>query len=114
MTSPVISAPVLSLFHAPVRTSAPAALSAVTTPAVTTRSVTTPSVTALTTTPATDVRTPPAGLPVARTADPAECGTLLRIDVKERGRTSVLRARGEIDMLTGAQLRTALDGWRQR
>jgi anti-sigma B factor antagonist len=57
----------------------------------------------------TDVRTPVSGLPVARTADPAECETLLAIDVDDRGRIAVLRARGEIDMLTVAQLRDAVD-----
>jgi anti-anti-sigma factor len=67
------------------------------------------------TTPATPVdrepvpRTPPSGLPVARTADPTECGTLLAIDIDDRGRIAVLRARGEIDMLTIADLRDALD-----
>jgi len=49
------------------------------------------------------------GLPVARTADPTECGTLLMIDIDDRGRTAVMRARGEIDMLTVADLRLALD-----
>jgi anti-anti-sigma factor len=55
------------------------------------------------------LRTPPSSLPVARTADPSECGTLLAIDVDDRGRIAVLRARGEIDMLTVADLRDALD-----
>jgi anti-anti-sigma factor len=60
--------------------------------------------------PATPVGwTPPSGLPAARTADPAECGTLLAIDVDDRGRIAVLRAHGEIDMLTVGDLRAALD-----
>jgi anti-sigma B factor antagonist len=54
-------------------------------------------------------RTPASGLPVARAADPAECETLLVIDIDDRGRIAVLRARGEIDMLTVTQLRSALD-----
>jgi anti-anti-sigma factor len=52
---------------------------------------------------------PASGLPVARTADPAECNTLLDIDVDDRGRIAVLRARGEVDMLTVTDLRAALD-----
>jgi anti-anti-sigma factor len=80
-------------------------------PTVPTPTVPTPTVP----TPATPVGrepapgTPPCGVPVARTADPAECGTLLAIDVDDRGRIAVLRARGEIDMLTVADLRDALD-----
>lgn len=54
-------------------------------------------------------RTPASGLPVARTADPAECGTLLEIDVDHRGRLAMIRARGEVDMLTVTDLRAALD-----
>jgi anti-anti-sigma factor len=54
-------------------------------------------------------RTPASGLPVARTVDPAECNTLLEIDVDDRGRIAVLRARGEVDMLTVTDLRAALD-----
>jgi len=57
----------------------------------------------------TESRTPASGLPVARTADPAESETLLVIDIDDRGRIAVLRARGEIDMLTVTQLRSALD-----
>jgi anti-sigma B factor antagonist len=34
---------------------------------------------------------------------------LLAIDMDDRGRTAVLRARGEIDMLTVTHLRSALD-----
>jgi anti-sigma B factor antagonist len=58
-----------------------------------------------------DTRTPAGGLPVARAADPDECGTLLAITVDDRGRSAVLRVRGEIDMLTATDLRAALDEW---
>ena len=57
-----------------------------------------------------DTRTP-GGLPVARAADPDECGTLLTITVDDRGRSAVLRVRGEVDMLTATELRGALDEW---
>jgi anti-sigma B factor antagonist len=53
-------------------------------------------------------RTPASGLPAARTADPAECGALLEIDVDDRGGVVVVRARGEVDMLTVTDLRAAL------
>jgi anti-anti-sigma factor len=56
-------------------------------------------------------QTPACGLPVARTADPDECETLLLVEADERGDTAVVRARGEIDMLTVAQLRSALEAW---
>jgi anti-anti-sigma factor len=59
--------------------------------------------------PTSPARTPASGLPVARTADPVECDTLLHIDVDDRGRIAVLRARGEVDMLTVTDLRAALD-----
>jgi anti-sigma B factor antagonist len=49
------------------------------------------------------------GLPAPRTPDPAECATALALDVDDRGRIAVLRARGEVDMLTVVDLRTALD-----
>jgi anti-sigma B factor antagonist len=61
--------------------------------------------------PTPDARTPAAGLPVARAADPEGCGTLLTIAVDDRGRSVVLRVRGEIDMLRSAELGTALDEW---
>ena len=58
-----------------------------------------------------DTRTPAGGLPVARAADPDECGTLLTITVDDRGRSAVLRVRGEVDMLTATELRGARDEW---
>jgi anti-sigma B factor antagonist len=58
-----------------------------------------------------DTRTPASGLPVARLADPDDCGTLLTITVDDRGRTATLRVRGEIDMLTSADLAAALHEW---
>lgn len=61
--------------------------------------------------PATFPRTPASGLPAARTADPADEGTHLTIDVDDRGDTVVLRARGEVDLLTVSDLRAALDRW---
>jgi anti-sigma B factor antagonist len=56
-------------------------------------------------------RTPASGLPVARVADPADEVTPLTVDVDDRGDTAVLRARGEVDLLTVADLRGALDAW---
>ena len=61
--------------------------------------------------PAIFTRTPASGLPVARVADPADEGTPLSVDVDDRGDTAVLRARGEIDLFTVADLRAALDAW---
>ena len=66
------------------------------------------------------------GLPAARPAEPDGCGTVLRIDARwldaprsgtsraggdDRGRTAVLRIHGEIDLLTGEELRAALHAW---
>jgi anti-sigma B factor antagonist len=67
--------------------------------------------------PTTRSRTTAADLPVARTPEPVECGTPLAIVLDEqvpdepgaRGRGAVLRVAGEIDLLTVAQLRAALD-----
>lgn len=52
-----------------------------------------------------------AGLPVARFADPDECATPLVVDVDRCGDTAVVRARGEVDILTVPRLRSALDRW---
>jgi anti-sigma B factor antagonist len=56
-------------------------------------------------------RTRASGLPVARIADPLDEETPLTVDVDDRGDVVVLRVRGEVDLLTVAELRTALDGW---
>jgi anti-anti-sigma factor len=62
--------------------------------------------------PATpNTRTPASGLPVARVADPDEYGSPLTITVDDRGRSAVLRVRGEIDLLTSADLAAVLDEW---
>ena len=51
------------------------------------------------------------GLPVARVADPADGAAPLTVDVDDRGDTAVLRARGEVDLLTVADLRAVVDAW---
>jgi anti-anti-sigma factor len=58
----------------------------------------------------TGTGTPAYGLPVARLADPDECETVLLVDAERRDGTTVVRARGEVDLLTVTQLRAALDG----
>lgn len=55
-------------------------------------------------------RTPASGLRGARVADLDE-GSPLTVDVDDRGDTAVLRVRGEIDLLTVANLRAALEAW---
>jgi anti-sigma B factor antagonist len=60
----------------------------------------------------TDLSRPPAsGLPVARIADPVDELPPLTVAVDDRGDTAVLRARGEVDLLTVAELRAAVDAW---
>jgi anti-sigma B factor antagonist len=60
-------------------------------------------------------RTSGSDLPVARTPEPVGCGTPLTITHDEQGdgqgsgRSALLRVAGEIDLLTVAQLRAALD-----
>jgi anti-anti-sigma factor len=61
--------------------------------------------------PVVVTRTPASGLPVARVADPADEATPLTVDVDDRDDTAVLRARGEVDLLTVADLRGVLDAW---
>ena len=56
-------------------------------------------------------RTAASGLPVARVADPGDEASPLTVEVDDRGDTAVLRARGEIDLLTVAELRGAVDAW---
>ena len=58
----------------------------------------------------TGTATPAFGLPVARLADPDECETVLLVDTRRRDGATVVRAIGEVDLLTVAQLRAALDG----
>lgn len=54
-------------------------------------------------------RTRTADVPVVRTPPPAECGTVLTVDLAERDGTTLLRAAGEIDLLTVGRLSAALD-----
>ena len=62
--------------------------------------------------PPTDLSRPPtSGLPVARIADPADELPPLTVAVDDRGDTAVLRARGEVDLLTVADLRAVVDAW---
>lgn len=62
-------------------------------------------------TPTVLARALASGLPVARIADPADEVPPLTVDVDDRGDTAVLRARGEVDLLTVADLRAVLDAW---